>query len=80
VPIGAGTFGAKAGEKVEDIPWQYNLIIFDPNKGDMIVKTRKKEKEYDTWWADARWGDKNDPKPKYSFTVKDRQSSNSTGR
>ena len=61
--IGAGTFGAPAREQVTGIPLQYNLLTFDPQTGEMTVQTRKKEKPNGAWSADARWGDKNDPKP-----------------
>ncbi len=67
--IGAGTFGAPAKEQVTGIPLQYNLLTFDPQTGEMIVQTRKKEKPDGAWSADARWGDKNDPKPWYRFQV-----------
>ena len=66
--IGAGTFGAPAKEQVPGIPLQYNLLTFDPQTGEMTVNTRKKEKPNGAWSADARWGDKNDPKPWYQFT------------
>jgi len=68
--IGAGTFGAPAKEQVTGIPLQYNLLTFDPQTGEMTVNTRKKEKPNGAWSADARWGDKNDPKPRYQFTVR----------
>ena len=67
--IGAGTFGAPAREQVTGIPLQYNLLTFDPEKGEMAVQTRKKEKPNGAWSADARWGDKNHPKPSYRFQV-----------
>lgn len=67
--IGAGTFGAPAHEQVTGIPLQYNLLTFDPKTGEMTVNTRKKEKPDGAWSADARWGDKNDPKPWYRFKV-----------
>ena len=67
--IGAGTFGALAKEQVTGIPLQYNLLTFDPKTGEMIVNTRKKEKPHGAWSADARWGDKKDPKPWYRFGV-----------
>ena len=67
--IGAGTFGAPAREQVIGIPLQYNLLTFDPQTGEMTVQTRKKEKPNGAWSADARWGDKNDPKPLYRFQV-----------
>ena len=67
--IGAGTFGAPAKEQVTGIPLQYNLLTFDPKTGEMTVNTRKKEKTNGAWSADARWGDKNDPKPWYRFKV-----------
>ena len=67
--IGAGTFGALTRDQVPGIPLQYNLLTFDPATGEMTVNTRKKEKPNGAWSADARWGDKNNPKPSYSFTV-----------
>lgn len=67
--IGAGTFGAPAREQVTGIPLQYNLLTFDPKTGEMTVDTRKKEKPGGAWSADARWGDKNEPKAWYRFTV-----------
>lgn len=67
--IGAGTFGAPAREQVTGIPLQYNLLTFDPQTGEMTVQTRKKEKPNGAWSADARWGDKNDPKSWYRFRV-----------
>jgi predicted phosphodiesterase len=75
--IGAGTFGAPAREQVTGIPLQYNLLTFDPRTGEMTVNTRKKEKPDGAWSADARWGDKNDPKPWYRFTVPNYQASQS---
>jgi GTPase SAR1 family protein len=68
--VGAGTFGAPAREQVTGIPLQYNLLTFDPEKGEITVNTRKKEKPEGAWSADARWGDKNDPRPWYSFQVR----------
>ena len=65
--IGAGTFGAPAREQVTGIPLQYNLLTFDPETGEMTVQTRKKEKPNGAWSADARWSDKNDPKPLVLF-------------
>jgi predicted MPP superfamily phosphohydrolase len=67
--IGAGTFGAEASQQVVGIPLQYNLLTLDPYKGEIVVHTRKKEKLDGAWSADARWGDRNDPKPCYGFTV-----------
>nr|VFJ58265.1 MAG: WD40 repeat [Candidatus Kentron sp. FW] len=61
--VGAGTFGAPAKEQVPGIPLQYNLLTLDPETGEMEVKTRKKEKPNGAWSADARWGDKNTPRP-----------------
>nr|VFJ65803.1 MAG: WD domain-containing protein, G-beta repeat-containing protein [Candidatus Kentron sp. FW] len=67
--VGAGTFGAPAREQVSGIPLQYNLLTLDPETGEMEVKTRKKEKPNGVWSADARWGDKNAPRPWYRFSV-----------
>jgi UDP-2,3-diacylglucosamine pyrophosphatase LpxH len=71
--VGAGTFGAPTKEQVPGIPLQYNLLTFDPETGEMTVNTRRKEKPNGAWSADARWGDKNDPKPWYRFQVRDYQ-------
>ena len=68
--IGAGTFGAPANEQVTGIPLQYNLLTLDKENKQITVHTRKKEKPYGAWSADARWGDKNQPVPYYSFTIK----------
>jgi hypothetical protein len=67
--IGAGAPKAPAREQVTGIPLQCNLLTFDPEKAEMTVQTRKKEKPNGAWSADARWGDKNDPKPRYHFQV-----------
>ena len=67
--IGAGTFGAPASEQVSGIPLQYNLLTLDPAKNEITVHTRKKEKPGGAWSADARWGDKNNPKPWYKIPV-----------
>jgi predicted phosphodiesterase len=71
--IGAGTFGAPTREQAPGIPLQYNLLTFDPQRGEIVVNTRKKEKPNGAWSADARWGDTNDPKPRYSFQVRNYQ-------
>lgn len=68
--IGAGTFGAATRQQVSGIPLQYNLLTFDPTQRTIFVNTRKKEKPNGAWSADARWGDKDDPKAWYSFKVK----------
>jgi small GTP-binding protein len=68
--IGAGCFIAPPGKEDPEIPLQYNLLTFDPASGEMVVNTRRKEKPNGAWMADARWGDKNDPKPTYSFEIK----------
>jgi WD40 repeat protein/GTPase SAR1 family protein/predicted MPP superfamily phosphohydrolase len=67
--VGAGTFGAPAKEQKTGIPLQYNLLTFDPENGEMTVNTRRKEKPDGAWSADARWGDKKNPKPWYQFAV-----------
>lgn len=68
--IAAGTFGAPAKEQVTGIPLQYNLLTLDPDSGVMTVKTRKKEKADGAWSADARWGDKNNPVPRYNINLR----------
>ena len=67
--VGAGTFGTPAREQVPGIPLQYNLLTFDPKNGEMTVNTRRKNTPNGAWSADAIWGDKNNPKPWYSFPV-----------
>jgi calcineurin-like phosphoesterase family protein len=68
--IAAGTFGAPVREQVTGIPLQYNLLTLDPETGVMTVETRKKEKADGAWSADARWGDKNNPEPRYQIEFK----------
>lgn len=65
--IGAGTFGSPAKEQRTGIPLQYNLLIIDTKTKEVTVETRKKEKVEGAWSADARWGDKNNPTPRYDF-------------
>jgi small GTP-binding protein len=74
--IGAGTFGAPANEQITGIPLQYNLLIFDPQIGEINVQTRKKEKPDGLWSADSRWGDRNDPKPWYRINIKSKTRNN----
>jgi nucleoside phosphorylase len=68
--VGGGTFGAPAKEQVTSIPLQYNLLILDPNKASITLKSRKKETVDGAWSADPRWGDKEDPKAHYSIDLK----------
>lgn len=68
--IGAGTFGAPTREQVFGIPLQYNLLTLDPATRKLTVETRKKEKPDGAWMADARWGDKNNPSPRYTIQLK----------
>ncbi len=68
--IGAGTCGAPSKEQVTGIPLQYNLLKLDPEARIITVETRKKDKPDGAWSADARWGDKNDPKPRYTIKLK----------
>jgi len=67
--IGGGTFGAPTNEQIPGIPLQYNLLSFDSSENEFTVYTRKKDKPNGAWAADSRWGDKNDPKPFYTFTI-----------
>ncbi len=68
--IAAGTFGAPAKEQITGIPLQYNLLTLDPNSGMLTIETRKKEKADGAWSADARWGDKNNPMPRYDIKLR----------
>ncbi len=68
--VGAGTFGAPAKVQVTGIPLQYNLLTYDLAEGEITVHARKKEKLGGAWSADARWGEKNDPKPSYKIPVR----------
>jgi hypothetical protein len=67
--VGAGTFGATKSQQSKNIPLQYNLLAFDRSQKTFTVYTRKKEKPNGAWAADARWLDKNNPKPWYSFSI-----------
>lgn len=68
--IGAGTFGAPTREQVPGIPLQYNLLTFDPATRRLTVETRKKDKPNGAWMADAQWGDRNNPSPRYMIQLK----------
>lgn len=67
--IAAGTFGAPAKEQVTSIPLQYNLLVLNPDNGELTVETRKKEKVDGAWSADARWGDKENPVKNYTIPL-----------
>ena len=56
--VGAGTFGARTKDLVTALPWQYNLLEFEPEARMVTVRTRKKEQVDGVWEADARWRDK----------------------
>jgi len=66
--IGAGVLGTPthaAGSLMG-----YNLLICDLDSGKITVETRKKERSDSLWYADARWGDRNNPAPRYTLTLK----------
>ena len=66
--IGAGSFGVPADGQVPGIPHQYNLLKYNSKNQTIIVETRKKERKFGAWSADARWGDKsNNPEPRYTI-------------
>lgn len=67
--VGAGTFGAPARQQVTGIPLQYNLLIFDPKARIITVETRRKDRADGAWSADARWGDMNNPVPRYTINL-----------
>lgn len=67
--VGAGTFGAPATQQEPGIPLQYNLLTYDPEAHVITVETRKKEKPNGIWKADARWGDSNNPAPRYTIKL-----------
>ena len=67
--VGAGTFGAQIGDQNAGVPLQYNLLLYNPNNQEITIKTRKKEKVFGSWSADARWGDKNNPSPHYTIKL-----------
>jgi predicted phosphodiesterase len=67
--VGAGTFGAPANQQVTGIPLQYNWIELDGAERQLTVHSRKREKPHGAWAADARWGEKNDPKPWYRIEL-----------
>ena len=56
--------------QVAGIPLQYNLLKLDWESRAITVETRKKEKPDGAWSADARWGDKNNPVPRYTIQLK----------
>lgn len=66
--VGAGVFGAPAPGA--GYPMGYNLLTCDPDSGKVSVETRKKERGDAPWYADARWGDRNNPTPRYLLTLK----------
>jgi len=68
--VGAGTFGAPKNQQVLSIPLQYNLLALNSKKDNIIVNTRKKEKPDGAWSADSRWGDFNNPRPRYEIKLK----------
>jgi hypothetical protein len=70
--IGAGTFGAPSRQQVVGIPLQYNLITINCERRLATVHSRKKETRYGSWSADARWGDKNNPKAHYDIDLNER--------
>ena len=67
--ICAGTFGAPTKELVPGYPWQYNLLKFEADQ--LIVETRRREKENGAWKPDARWlqGAGQDPLPRYTIAL-----------
>ena len=67
--IGAGTFGMPTKKAKIGIPLQYNLLYFDKENNEITVETRKKENTNGAWSADARWGDKNNPVPRYTIKL-----------
>jgi hypothetical protein len=70
--VGAGAFGAPTKENPESrIPLQYNLLAYDPDRREVVVHTRKKEKPNGSWSADARWGDRRAPVPWYRIQIRD---------
>ncbi|WAI02230.1 metallophosphoesterase family protein [Methanogenium organophilum] len=69
--IGAGTFGAPVKEQIPGIPLQYNLLRYDPTLQCITVETRKKEEPDGAWSADSRWGDINNPDPRYYIHLDD---------
>ncbi len=66
--IGTGAFGGTSLQQVPGIPLQYNLLIVKHKARKIVVETRKREKLNGAWSADARWIDKNNPSPRYTFT------------
>ena len=67
--IGAGTFGAVQKERGDGIPRQYNLVEYNKSEKELIIHTRKREKDDGVWQADARWGEK-DLNPKAFYKIK----------
>lgn len=46
------------------------IRIWDVETGKLPWTPRKKEKPDGAWSADARWGDKNNPLPRYTIELK----------
>lgn len=68
--IGAGVFGIPATWQASGIAMKYNLLMLDPATRTIMVETRKRDKPNGAWYADARWGDKNNPVPRYRINLK----------
>lgn len=69
--VGAGAFGTPTKENPESsIPLQYNLLVYDPVRREVVVHTRRKEKPNGSWSADARWGDRHAPVPWYRIRIR----------
>lgn len=68
--IGTGLFGVPPTWGISGIPMHYNLLTVDQTTDTITVETRKKEKPDGAWMADARWGDKNNPSPRYTIQLK----------
>jgi predicted MPP superfamily phosphohydrolase/tetratricopeptide (TPR) repeat protein len=65
--VGAGTLGAPTDQLVPGKGWQYNLLLVNRDTRRITVETRKREDDMGSWCADARWGSKNAPKPRYTI-------------
>lgn len=68
--IGTGLFGIPPTWGISGIPMHYNLLTVNQTTDTIMVETRRKEKPDGAWMADARWGDKNNPSPRYTIPLR----------
>lgn len=65
--IAAGTFGARREDRVSGIPLQYQLLRFSGRQ--LVVETRRRERDNGAWKPDARWEQGPDLPPLPSYMI-----------